>query len=130
MDELFIEAKLENIDTVLDFVNARIEHCPPKIKNQIGIAIDEVFSNIARYAYDSAVGFVTVRISLDSEITIEFEDCGIAYDPMSVQDPDITLSAEEREVGGLGLFMVKKLMDCVEYRREGHYNILIMKKGL
>jgi anti-sigma regulatory factor (Ser/Thr protein kinase) len=130
MDELVIETKLENIETVLDFVNARIEHCPPKIKNQIGIAVDEVFSNISRYAYHPAVGFATVRVSLDTEVTIEFEDSGIAYDPILAKDPDITLSAEVREIGGLGLFMVKNLMDFMEYRRNGNYNILTIKKRL
>ncbi|MDR2856105.1 MAG: ATP-binding protein [Methanomicrobiales archaeon] len=128
MEELFIEAKLENIETVLNFVNARIENCPPRIKTQIGIVVDEILSNISHYAYHPAVGFVVVRISLDSEITIEFEDSGIAYDPISAKDPDITLSAEERDIGGLGLFMVKNLMDSVEYRRDGDYNVFTVKK--
>jgi len=130
MDELFIEAKLENIETVLDFINARLENCPPKIKNQIEIAIDEIFSNIAHYAYHPGVGNATVRMLVDSEIIIEFEDSGIAYDPLSAEDPDITLSLEEREIGGLGIFMVKKLMDSVEYRRDGDNNILTIKKRL
>jgi len=128
MDELIIDAKLENLETVLDFVNARLEDCPPRIKNQIGIVIDEIFSNIAYYAYHPDIGSVAVRISLDSEITIEFEDGGIAYDPLSAEDPDITLSIEEREIGGLGLFVVKNLMDSMEYRREGNKNILTIKK--
>jgi anti-sigma regulatory factor (Ser/Thr protein kinase) len=128
MDELFLEIKEENSETVLDFVNAQIENCPPKIKNQIGIAVDEVFSNISHYAYYSGVGFVTVRICVGSEITIEFEDSGIAYDPTSARDPDITLPAEEREIGGLGLFLVKNLMDSVEYQRDGDKNILTIRK--
>jgi len=130
MDELFIEAKLENIEAVLDFVNARLKDCPPKIKNQIEITVEEIFSNIASYAYHPDVGNVTVRISIDNWITIEFKDSGIAYDPLSAEDPDITLSLEEREIGGLGIFMVKKLMDSVEYRREGNNNILTIKRRL
>jgi len=130
MDELFIEATLENIEIVIGFVNARIEDCPPKIKNQIEIAVDEIFSNIARYAYHPAVGNATVRMLVDSEIIIEFEDSGIAYDPLSAEDPDITLSIEERKIGGLGIFMVKNLMDSVEYRRSGDNNILTIKKRL
>jgi anti-sigma regulatory factor (Ser/Thr protein kinase) len=130
MDDLLIEAKLENMEAVLDFINERLENCPPKIKNQIGIVVDEIFSNIARHAYNPEVGAATVRISLDNEITIEFKDSGIAYDPLSAEDPDITLSAREREIGGLGLLMVKKLMNSVEYRREGNNNILTIKREL
>ena len=130
MNELIIEAKLENMDTVLDFVNGRIGVCSPKVQNQIGIAVDEIFSNIARYAYNPNDGEATVRITVGDDITIEFEDSGMAYDPLSSDDPDISLSAEEREIGGLGILMVKKLMDSVEFRREGNKNILTIKKRL
>ena len=129
MNELIIEAKLDNIDAVLDFVNERISNCPVKIQNQIGIAVDEIFSNIARYAYHPESGGIAVRIAVENDITIEFEDSGIAYDPLSSDTPDTTLSAEEREVGGLGIFMVKNIMDSVKYRREGRKNILTIKKG-
>jgi sigma-B regulation protein RsbU (phosphoserine phosphatase) len=126
--ELFVEAKPENMDSVLDFVNGQIGGCPVKIQNQIGIAVDEVFSNIARYAYNPETGSVAVRIAVDDAITIEFEDKGVPYNPIETAAPDTSLSAEEREPGGLGIFMVKKLMDTVEYRREGNKNILTIKK--
>ena len=128
MNELIIEAKLENMDTVLEFVNERIGDCPMKIQNQIGIAVDEIFSNIARYAYHPEDGGVTVRIAVSDDIAIEFEDSGMAYDPLLSGSPDTTLSAEEREVGGLGILMVKNIMDSVEYRRDGGKNIVILKK--
>jgi len=128
MNELCIEAKLENIEAVLDFVNERLGDRPMKIQNQIGIAVDEIFSNIARYAYHPDVGDATVRIIVDSDITLEFEDSGIAYDPLSAETPDITLPVEEREIGGLGLFVVKNLMDSVVYRREDGKNFLTIKK--
>ena len=99
-----------------------------KTQNQIRIAVDEIFSNIARYAYNPGVGGATVRIAVDDDITIEFEDSGAAYDPLDNEAPDISLSAEEREIGGLGLFMVKNLMDSVEYRRAGTKNILTIRK--
>jgi anti-sigma regulatory factor (Ser/Thr protein kinase) len=133
MHELLIKAKTENMETVLDFVNEHIEHCPVKTQHQIGIVIDEVFANISAYAYNPTVGDVTVRIKADeadNDITIEFEDCGIPYNPLTGEDPDITLSAEEREIGGLGVFMVKSIMDSVEYRRDGSKNILTVKKQL
>ena len=130
MNELIIEASLDNMDAVQDFISERIMDCSMKIQNQIGIVVDEIFSNIANYAYNPEVGGAVVRIAVGEEITIEFEDSGIAYDPLSAETPDITLSDEEREIGGLGLFMVKKMMDSVEYKRRGNKNILTIKKKL
>ncbi len=94
------------------------------------VAVDEIFSNIARYAYNPETGGATVRVAVGEDVTIEFEDSGVAYDPLAADDPDVTLSAEEREIGGLGLFMVKKMMDAVKYRRDGNKNILTIKKKL
>jgi len=130
MDELMIGAALENLDAVLDFVSARLEDCPPKTQNQIAIAVDEVFSNIARYAYRPGVGSVKVRIAVDSDITIEFEDSGTPFDPLSADAPDLSRPAGEREVGGLGIFMVRNIMDSTGYRRDGNRNILVIKKKL
>ena len=130
MNEFYIEAKLENIGAVLDFVDKQLENCPTKIRNQFGMAVDEIFSNIARYAYHPSVGGVTVRVSVGDVITIEFEDGGMEYNPLSADEPDITLPAEKREIGGLGIFIVKKIMDSMEYRRDGNKNILTIKKKL
>ena len=130
MNEIKIEAKIENISAVQDFVNVLLADCPPKIQNKIAIAVDEVFSNIARYAYYPEVGEVTVRVAASDEITIEFEDSGAAYDPLAKDDPDVSLSAEERDLGGLGIFMLKNIMDSVEYRRDGDRNILTIRKAL
>ena len=129
MNELFIEATLENMDTVMDFVNKHIEEYPSKIKNQIGIAVDEIFSNIASYAYNPETGVAAVRIEAGENITIEFEDSGAPYNPLTAPAPDISLPAQKREIGGLGIFMVKNIMDSVEYRREGNKNILTVKKN-
>jgi len=130
MDELFIEAKLENLNTVLDFINARIKDYPARIQHHIGIAVDEIFSNIARYAYHPGAGSVAVRIAVDSCVTIVFEDNGIEFNPHSANTPDVSLPAEGREIGGLGIFIVKSLMDTVEYQREGNKNILSIKKSI
>ena len=128
MNELCIEAKLENLEIVQDFIKEQLIDCPVKIKNQINIAVEEIFSNIARYAYKPLTGIAIVRISIYEHITIEFEDKGAAHDPLSTEEPDISLSLEERQTGGLGIFMVKRLMDSVEYRREDNKNILTIKK--
>ena len=130
VNELIIEAKIENMDAVLAFVNGKTEGCPIKIRNQIRIAVDEIFSNIARYAYHPEIGGAVVRIAISDDVIIEFEDSGAAFDPLTKEDPDVTLTADEREVGGLGLFIVKNLMDSVEYRRDGNKNILTIKKKL
>jgi anti-sigma regulatory factor (Ser/Thr protein kinase) len=132
MKELIIDAKIENLDAVLEFITGELEigDCPMKLQTQIAIATEEVFVNIAHYAYKPEVGGATIRVSVSDEVCIEFEDKGKPYNPLENTDPDITLGAEEREVGGLGIFMVKKIMDAVEYRREGNKNILTIRKGL
>ncbi len=124
MQELIIEAKIENMDIVQDFISTNLQGCTAKVQHKISIAVDEIFSNVAHYAYNPKVGDLTIRILMDDAITIEFEDRGIAYDPLSLSTPDVTLSAEEREIGGLGIFMVKNIMDSVEYRREEDRNVL------
>jgi anti-sigma regulatory factor (Ser/Thr protein kinase) len=130
MKELYIDAKLENMPAVFDFINEQLNDIPSKLKNKIIIAVDEIFSNIARYAYRFKEGRAVVRIEAAEDISIEFEDCGVAYNPLLAETPDTTLSAEDREVGGLGIFMVKQIMDSVEYRRDGNKNILTIKKKL
>jgi len=130
MEELSTETRLDRLDAVIDFVDERLGDCPEPVRSEIALVVNEIFSNIVRYAYNPENGEATVRITVGDDITIEFEDSGVAYDPLSNDDPDISLSAEEREIGGLGIFMVKKLMDSVEFRREGNKNILTIKKRL
>ena len=129
MKELSIDAKAENLGEVLEFVEGELEDAPMKLQTQVAIAVEEVFVNIASYAYSPEVGEAIIRIAVDDEIVIEFEDKGIPYNPLEKTDPDTTRSAEDREIGGLGIFMVKKTMDTVEYRREGDKNILTIRKA-
>ena len=114
--ELSIEAKIENLDTVLDFVSEQLEaaDCPMKSQTQIAIAVEEIFVNIAHYAYEPEVGGVLIRVAVGDEVMIEFEDNGKPYNPIEKDDPDITTGTEEREIGGLGIFMVKNIMGAVE----------------
>ena len=135
MKELTITATVENIEVVTDFVNEQLEafDCPMKAQIQIDIAIDELFGNIAHYAYDPEVGDATVRVEVVEDplaVVITFIDKGVPYDPLAKADPDITLSAEDREVGGLGIFMVKKSMDEITYEYKDGQNILAIKKSL
>jgi anti-sigma regulatory factor (Ser/Thr protein kinase) len=130
MSELFIEAKIENLNSVLEFVGKRLEEiqCPPKTQTQITIAVEEIFVNIAYYAYNPILGAATILVSVKDNVVIEFQDNGRPYNPLEKEDPDITKSIQEREVGGLGIFMVKNIMDTVEYRHEENKNILTIKK--
>ena len=134
MKELTIEAKVENLEAVTEFVNEELEahDCPIKAQMQIDIAIDELFSNISYYAYRPDVGYATVRVEVMEEplsVVISFIDQGVPYDPLKREDPDITLSAEERDLGGLGIYMVKKSMDEIAYEYKDGRNILSIKKN-
>ena len=135
MTELTIAATVENIEVVTDFVNEQLEalDCPMKAQMQIDIAIDELFSNIAHYAYNPEVGDATVRVEVTEDplaVVITFIDNGVPYDPLAKEDPDTTLSAEERKIGGLGIYMVKKSMDEIAYEYKDGQNILAIKKNL
>lgn len=135
MKELTIAATVENIGTVTAFVEAQLEalECPMKARMQISIAIDELFGNIAHYAYSPEVGEATVQVEVTEEplsVVITFIDGGVPYDPLAAADPDTSLPAEERAPGGLGIFMVKKSMDEIIYRYEGGKNILSVRKKI
>lgn len=135
MQELTISATVENIPIVTQFVDEQLEtmNCSMKAQMQIDIAIDELFGNIAHYAYRPDVGPATVRVEVVEEpisVIITFIDQGVPYDPLKNRDPDTMLSAEEREIGGLGIYMVKKSMDEISYEYQDGQNILKIKKKI
>ncbi len=135
MKELKIDATIENIQAVSDFVEEQLDacNCPIKAKMQISIAVDELFSNIAHYAYNPNVGPATVSVEANENpmsVIISFTDNGIPYNPLEKEDPDTTLSADERDVGGLGIYMVKKSMDEILYEYKDGKNILTIKKNI
>jgi len=133
MLEIKIPAHTDRLGEVLAFVGAAMRGTGIDMKqeNNINIAVEEVFVNIAHYAYPSGEGDVTVSLPVTpGSFVIEFRDSGLPYDPLSRCDPDITLSAAEREIGGLGIFMVKQLMDSVSYRYENECNVLTISKEL
>ena len=134
-DSLDIEAISDNLPAVVEFVNAKLDaaDCSPKARMQIELAVEEIFVNIANYAYAPEIGRATVRVSVSDDpltVTITFIDRGVPYDPLKRSDPDVTLSAEEREIGGLGIFMTKKVMDEVAYEYKDGQNVLTLKKRL
>ena len=135
MKTLTLEAKIDNIPVITDFINEQLEalDCAMKAQLQIDVAIDEVFTNIASYAYTEGEGMATVRMDFAPATrlsTITFEDSGIPFDPLQQQEPDVTLSAEERPIGGLGIFLVRKTMDDVTYERRDGRNILTISKKI
>lgn len=135
MREITIEAKLENLDEVLGFVDGQLEEleCPMKAQMQIDVAVEEIFVNIASYAYAPGVGDAVVRFESSQDpasVTITFIDSGVPYDPVQKDDPDVTLSAEERGIGGLGIYMAKKAMDDMKYVYRDGQNILSISKSI
>lgn len=135
LSELNIDATTDNLEKVIDFVNSRLEavECSPKDCMQLDIAVEEIFVNIANYAYAPEIGKAGVRVEVSDNpvtVTITFTDKGVPYDPLKKADPDITLSAEEREIGGLGIFLTKKVIDDISYEYKDGRNILTLKKEL
>ena len=132
-DEITLPAVFDSIGRLIVYVGHRIKPFRPteRTVSQIEIAIDEIFSNIARYAYPKKKGKATVRVeTIGRTLVLTFMDSGIPYDPTAKSDPDTSLPVEERPIGGVGIFLVKKMMDAVEYRYEDGHNILTLKKTL
>lgn len=135
MKEITVDATIENMDTVTAFVDDFLDEiaCPMKSKIQINIVIDEIFGNICHYAYKDSIGAVTVRVesgNTPKAVFLIFTDNGIPYNPLETEDPDITLSSEERKIGGLGIYLVKKNMDEMKYEYVNQQNRLWMEKRL
>ena len=136
MREITVDADIEQIKPVTDFVNLQLEElsCSQRIRIQIDVAIDEILSNIACYAYTKMNGTATVRVDVEEDplcVVITFSDHGEPYDPLSKAMPDtIGLPAKKRPIGGLGLFMVKKTMDDIDYTYKDGKNILTIRKKI
>lgn len=128
-------AKTEALTDVLSFIEENLEKydCPMKTTMGISVAVEEVFVNVAHYAYGDGEGDAELKFSFDEgsrNATVEIADSGFPFNPIEKPEPDITLSANEREIGGLGIFITKKTMDKVSYRYEGNKNILTMVKKI
>lgn len=129
MKTVVLEATVENTSELLSIVESELEEagCPMKDQMKLSVAVEEIFVNIASYAYGEAIGEAEININADEgskSIAVTFMDSGIPYNPLEHEDPDVSLSAEDREIGGLGILIVKKSMDEVTYRHEEGKNIL------
>lgn len=133
--ELTVEAAAENLTQVMAFVEQHLEEadCPLKAQMQLAVAAEEIFVNIAHYAYAPGTGEAAVRLDIADDpaaVTLTFTDSGVPFNPLERDDPDVTLSAEERGIGGLGIYMTKKTMDDVRYEHRDGKNILTLVKML
>jgi sigma-B regulation protein RsbU (phosphoserine phosphatase) len=129
-NKITVDAKLECLDEIFNFISAELTktNYTPGVKNEIKIAAEEIFSNIINYAYNKEGGKINISISTENEITIKFEDNGRPFNPLEQKAPDLNKPVKEREIGGLGIYIVKQIMDKVEYFRLEDKNILIMTK--
>ena len=135
MKELRLEATLENLDNVLAFIDTESEEhdCPMKVQMQLDIAVEELYVNIAHYEYAPGTGEAVIEIEYNEDtdtVKITFKDSGIPFDPTDKKDPDTTLSASNRQIGGLGIFMAKKSTDKMEYSYADNMNVLSIYKKL
>lgn len=135
MKELTVAATLENLSVVQTFIEQELEQCNCSMKAimQISVAVEEIYVNIAHYAYNPTVGEATVRCAVGGgpvHVTIQFLDSGKPFDPLARPDADTSLTAEERGIGGLGILMVKRSMDQVDYAYESGKNILTIRKEI
>ena len=133
MKNLRIEATSENLDTVNAFIEKELEalECSPKKSMEILVSIEEIYINIVHYAYDGNTGFADITFDYNNGcVIITFTDEGMEFDPLKKEDPDITVPIRKRPIGGLGIFMVKKTMDSVDYKRIGGKNVLTIRKNI
>lgn len=135
MEIITVPAESASLETVNTFIQEKLEaiDCPKRARMQMQLAVEEIFVNISSYAYHPEIGQAEVGVDIDGDpptVTIRFLDQGRPFNPLEKPDADITLSAQEREIGGLGILLVKKIMDQVDYAYENGKNILIIKKEI
>lgn len=135
MEIITVPAETASLETVNTFIQEKLEaiDCPKRARMQMQLAVEEIFVNISSYAYHPEIGQAEVGVDIDGDpptVTIRFLDQGRPFNPLEKPDADITLSAQEREIGGLGILLVKKIMDQVDYAYENGKNILIIKKEI
>jgi len=133
MEELRLEAKAEKLSEVLAFVDERLEaaDCPLKAQMQIDVAVEELFVNVAYYAYPGGAGDVVIAMEIrDGTAVIRLMDSGLPFNPLDRPDPDVKATADKRKIGGLGIYMAKKSMDSMDYQHTGGMNVLTMSKRI
>ena len=133
MERITVDATVDNLQQVVDFATERLEahDCPMKAVIHLQLVIEEIFVNIASYAYESGTGSATMCIDFEENptaVSLTFIDSGYPYNPLEREDPDTTLDINERDIGGLGIFLVKKNVDELNYDYKDGQNIFSIKK--
>jgi anti-sigma regulatory factor (Ser/Thr protein kinase) len=131
--EITLNAAIDELERLFEWLADVLEYysCPEKIRNQITVVTEEIFTNIARYAYDKKSGKALVRVKRDGTVLVmQFIDSGVYFNPLEKTDPDISASLEDRPVGGLGIFISKKWMDSIHYERVNGENRLTIRKNI
>lgn len=135
MTKKVFPAELEKLDSVTAFVEEELEKvdCPIKVITALDVCVEEIFVNIAHYAYPGKSGSAEISVNADpadNSIVIQFVDEGIPFDPLKRTEPDVSLGADERSIGGLGIFMVRKMTDEMTYEYTNGRNVLTIRKRL
>jgi len=132
-EELRLEAAVSGLDRVLDWMGEWLEgqNCAAKTANQIAVAVEELFVNIASYAYPGAAGEVVIRRTLQGgDVVIQFEDSGVVFNPLTQGKPDLEADIESRPVGGLGIYLILKMTDSQTYHRLDGKNVMTLRKAI
>jgi len=127
-----VKASLENLERINSFIRLWTKKVglSPGSENQLLLAVEEACVNVAKYAYPEFTGPVTIDCRLDGgSLILQIRDEGVPFNPLKTPEPDLALSLEEREVGGLGIFFIRRLVDEVKYQREGKFNVLTLSKS-
>jgi anti-sigma regulatory factor (Ser/Thr protein kinase) len=135
VEKLILPAIMENLDPMLDFVekSAHAAGFEKAFLNKIRLVCEEALVNIINYAYPNSKGEVKIQCGVDTDratFVIQITDSGLAFNPFERPDPDITLSVQDREIGGLGIFMIRQIMDQFSYKRDNDHNVMLLEKKL
>lgn len=135
MKYLTVPARTEALEAVQAFLEEQLEGwgCPPGFRMRFSLVAEEIFVNIAHYAYPDGAGDAVIGVQVSGQppvLTLRFADRGIPFDPLAQPEADITLPAQERPIGGLGIFLTRKIMDEAAYSYEDGQNILTLRKKL
>lgn len=132
INELTVEASARNLEKVIGFVNGELisVNCTNEIRNQIDLAVEEIFMNIANYAYKPDLGSVVIGISVGENAVIRIEDSGKPFNPLERAAPDFSEPLKVRKIEGLGIYLVRQFMDNISYSRINNKNVLVMTKKI
>lgn len=141
MKKIIVPSEKKELNNVLNFINENLDSINPsfKFRMQLELSIEEIFMNIIDYAYSKSddKNIIAIRYDIEydigknpSKVIIEISDWGIPFNPLENEEPDLTLSSDEREIGGLGIFLLKKNVDYVDYEYKNRKNILTIKKNI